>query len=95
MEASALITGPSIADQAPKLSELERAALQERLRRQKPEDRESLTDAATRALQASDCGCDIPGDYLTRPLESAHRCPNAVAPGSGPRRGRDRTPVVD
>lgn len=41
------------------------------------EDRESLAAAATRACRVSDCGCGAEAeDYLTRPLEEGHRCPN-------------------
>lgn len=40
------------------------------------EPRELASEVAARACRAVDCGCTDPEDYLTRPLESAHRCPN-------------------
>jgi hypothetical protein len=51
---------------------IDRAAAREASR-----ERESLTAAAARACRAADCGCgEDAEDYLTRPLEEAHRCPN-------------------
>lgn len=72
---------PSIRSQAPDLSDLEREALRERVRRERAREgreRESLAAAAERACRIADCGCTEPEDYLKRPLESAHRCPNPV-----------------
>lgn len=42
------------------------------------ERKELASEIAARACREVDCGCDQPEDYLTRPLESAHRCPNPV-----------------
>jgi hypothetical protein len=86
-----LSTAPTIGGQVPVLTELEREAIRQRRERErKREDveRESLTEVATRAIRATHCGCEEPGDYLTRELESSFRCPHAVAPGRGPWRGR-------
>lgn len=47
-------------------------------RRREERERESLAEAAQRAVRIADCGCEEPEDYLQRPLESAHRCPNPV-----------------
>jgi hypothetical protein len=82
-----LATAPTISDQVPVLTELEREAIRqrrERDRKEREDERESLTEVATRAIRATDCGCEEPGDYLTRELESSFRCPHAVAPGRGP-----------
>lgn len=42
---------------------------------------ELASEVASRACRATNCGCTEPEDYLTRPLESAHRCPNPVPRG--------------
>lgn len=42
------------------------------------ERKELASEVAGRACREVDCGCTEPEDYLTRPLESAHRCPNPV-----------------
>lgn len=77
---------PTIGDRVPEVTEAQRAAARRRL--EEDVERESLTEAATRAIRASDCGCEEPGDYLTRDLESSFRCPHAVVRGRGPSRGR-------
>jgi hypothetical protein len=85
-----LATAPTISDRVPALTDLEREAIRQRRdrdRKEREDERESLTEVATRAIQATDCGCEEPGDYLTRELESSFRCPHAVAPGRGPSRG--------
>lgn len=40
------------------------------------ERKEMASEVASRACRAVNCGCKEPVDYLTRELESAHRCPN-------------------
>jgi hypothetical protein len=42
------------------------------------ERQELASEVASRACRAVNCGCTEPVDYLTRELESAHRCPNPV-----------------
>lgn len=42
------------------------------------EHKELASEVAGRACREVDCGCLEPEDYLTRPLESAHRCPNPI-----------------
>lgn len=78
---AALSDAPTIAQSARRLTDLDRAALEARVARESARsepERESLTEAATRAVRVADCGCEEPQDYLTRPLESAHRCPNPI-----------------
>lgn len=85
---NALAELPTIGSQAPRLTDLQREAVRQRVEREKRQrdaERESLAGAAERACRVYDCGCEDPEDYLTRPLESAHRCPNP----------RLRTEVVD
>lgn len=76
----ALAQLPTISSQVPELTDLQREALRQRVEREKRararEERESLVAAAERTCRVYDCGCEDPEDYLTRPLESAHRCPN-------------------
>lgn len=77
----ALEDAPTIAQSARRLTDLSRTALEARVAREEARsepERESLADAATRAVRMADCGCEEPQDYLTRPLESAHRCPNPI-----------------
>lgn len=63
-----------------KLAPLQRKALSERVRRERARrlrDSEPLMEAVERSLETV-CGCPEPQDYLSRPLESAHRCPNPM-----------------
>jgi hypothetical protein len=65
--------------EAPKLDGVQRAALRERVRRERAarlRDSVPLMEAVERSLAETVCGCDEPQDYLSRPLESSHRCPN-------------------
>lgn len=63
------------------LTELQRAALRQRVGREERRQGDGtwpMVAEAVEAVQEFDCGCDEPQDYLSRPLERAHRCPNPI-----------------